>query len=158
MVTSSSFRGLGSKCRALMAAAKSSSAATSTYTASIKPRSSSKKSLSPPSPSPSSPPPPSPSPSSPPPASSSSPTRGGIFKTVTVSPQLGEFLGAHEASRNYAVKKVWEYIKARDLQDPANKKVIHTDEKLKTIFDGKDKVEFLEVARLLSQHFIKTEK
>ncbi|CAN4076411.1 unnamed protein product [Withania somnifera] len=79
----------------------------------------------------------------------------GILKPQAVSPALGKFLGTKEASRTDAVKKVWEYIKNHNLQNPANKREIHCDDKLKTIFDGKDKVGFLEIARLLTQHFQK---
>ncbi|XP_059277635.1 upstream activation factor subunit spp27-like [Lycium ferocissimum] len=79
----------------------------------------------------------------------------GIVKPQAVSPALANFLGTNEASRTHAVKKVWEYIKSHNLQNPANKREIHCDDKLKTIFDGKDKVGFLEIARLLTQHFQK---
>lgn len=41
------------------------------------------------------------------------------------------------------------------LQDPANKKVIVCDEKLKKIFAGKDRIGFLEIAGLISPHFLK---
>lgn len=42
------------------------------------------------------------------------------------------------------------------LQNPANKREIICDDKLKTIFDGKDRVGFLEIAKLLAPHFVKT--
>ena len=42
------------------------------------------------------------------------------------------------------------------MQNPANKREINCDAKLKAIFDGRDKVGMLEIARLLSPHFIKT--
>lgn len=42
------------------------------------------------------------------------------------------------------------------LQNPTDKKEIFCDEKLKTIFDGKEKVGFLEIGKLLSRHFVKT--
>ncbi|XP_077238865.1 SWIB/MDM2 domain superfamily protein [Tasmannia lanceolata] len=80
----------------------------------------------------------------------------GILKSVPVSPAMRKFLGVPEISRTEAVKKIWEYIKLNDLQNPANKREIICDEKLKTIFDGKDRVGFLEVARLMSVHFVKT--
>ncbi|KAJ0010549.1 hypothetical protein Pint_33759 [Pistacia integerrima] len=38
--------------------------------------------------------------------------------------------------------------------DPENKKVIVCDEKLKKIFGGKDRVGFLEIAGLISPHFL----
>ena len=40
------------------------------------------------------------------------------------------------------------------LQDPQNKKVIICDEKLKKIFEGKDRVGFLEIAKLIGPHFL----
>ncbi|KAI3980352.1 hypothetical protein MKX01_003891 [Papaver californicum] len=81
----------------------------------------------------------------------------GILKVVPVSPALGKFLGGvPEASRTDAVKKIWVYIKANNLQNPSDKRQIICDEKLKSIFDGKDKVGMLEIAKLLSPHFVKT--
>ncbi|XP_057761540.1 upstream activation factor subunit UAF30-like [Arachis stenosperma] len=80
----------------------------------------------------------------------------GIQKVVPVSSELGSFLGASEVSRTHAVKRVWEYIKLQNLQNPSNKKEIFCDDKLKTIFDGKDKVGFTEIARLLATHFVKS--
>ncbi|KAJ8650623.1 hypothetical protein MRB53_003646 [Persea americana] len=80
----------------------------------------------------------------------------GILKVVPVSPAMRSFLGVPEISRTEAIKKIWEYIKLNDLQNPANKREINCDAKLKAIFDGRDKVGMLEIARLLSPHFIKT--
>lgn len=41
------------------------------------------------------------------------------------------------------------------LQNPANKREINCDDKLKSLFAGKDKVGMMEIAKLLSPHFIK---
>ncbi|KAK7835826.1 protein TRI1 [Quercus suber] len=81
----------------------------------------------------------------------------GIQKVSPISPQLQTFLGAPEASRSDAVKQIWSYIKLHNLQNPADKREIYCDEKLKGLFDGKDKVGFLEIGKLLFRHFIKTE-
>ncbi|KAG9446071.1 hypothetical protein H6P81_012199 [Aristolochia fimbriata] len=88
-------------------------------------------------------------------AKSSAPASGGLLKPVPVSPVMQKFLGVSEVSRVDAVKKIWDHIKANNLQDPSNKRQILCDEKLKTIFDGKDKVGMLEIAKLISPHFIK---
>ncbi|KAK1413379.1 hypothetical protein QVD17_35151 [Tagetes erecta] len=80
----------------------------------------------------------------------------GIMKPVPVSPALAQFLGVSESPRTDVVKKIWEHIKSNGLQNPTNKKEIICDEKLKTIFDGRDKVGFLEIAKLLAPHFVKT--
>ncbi|GFP79380.1 protein tri1 [Phtheirospermum japonicum] len=84
------------------------------------------------------------------------PRATGIQKLQPISPALAKFLGSAEASRTDAVKKIWEYIKSNNLQNPANKKEIYCDNKLKAIFDGKDKVNFQGVAKLLVNHFRKT--
>ncbi|XP_007040857.2 PREDICTED: upstream activation factor subunit UAF30 [Theobroma cacao] len=90
-------------------------------------------------------------------SSSASNTSGaGLMRMMPVSPQLGEFLGASESSRTEAVKKIWGYIKLHKLQNPANKREILCDEKLKRIFAGKDSVGMFEITKLLSPHFVKS--
>ncbi|KAL1211516.1 putative SWIPSNF complex component SNF12 [Cardamine amara subsp. amara] len=84
------------------------------------------------------------------------PRSTGIFKPTPVSPVLAQFLGTGETTRTDAVKEIWTYIKSHDLQNPADKREIFCDKKLKLIFQGKDKVGFLEIAKLLSSHFAKT--
>ncbi|CAI9784682.1 unnamed protein product [Fraxinus pennsylvanica] len=79
----------------------------------------------------------------------------GILKVQNVSPSLAKFIGSSEASRSGAVKKIWEYVKSHSLQNPTNRREIYCDDTLKTIFDGKEKVDFPEIAKLLSNHFPK---
>ncbi|CAN4107779.1 unnamed protein product [Withania somnifera] len=80
----------------------------------------------------------------------------GIMKPRRVSPEMQSFLGGvSEIPRTQALKLIWAHIKANNLQDPQNKKVIICDEKLKTIFGGKERVGFLEIAGLISPHFLK---
>ncbi|XP_038906873.1 upstream activation factor subunit spp27-like [Benincasa hispida] len=80
----------------------------------------------------------------------------GIFKSFPVSPALAGFLGMSETSRSEAVKQIWAYIKLNNLQSPADKRQINCDEKLKAIFDGREKVGFLEIGKLLTPHFVKS--
>ncbi|KAL6129196.1 hypothetical protein ACLB2K_072549 [Fragaria x ananassa] len=82
-------------------------------------------------------------------------TNAGIMKPRPISPALGSFLGAAESSRAEAVKQIWDHIKLNSLQNPANKKEIICDNKLKELFEGKEKVNFLEIGKLLSPHFVK---
>lgn len=79
----------------------------------------------------------------------------GILKATPISPALQTFMGVPEASRADAVKQIWAHIKLHNLQNGADKREIYCDEKLKALFDGKDKVGFLEVGKLLSPHFVK---
>ncbi|KAL2552356.1 SWIB/MDM2 domain superfamily protein [Forsythia ovata] len=80
----------------------------------------------------------------------------GITKPRRVSPEMQAFLGGvTEIPRTQALKDIWAYIKQHNLQDPADKKVIICDEKLKQIFGGRERVGFLEIAGLLNPHFLK---
>ncbi|XP_031261171.1 upstream activation factor subunit UAF30-like [Pistacia vera] len=78
----------------------------------------------------------------------------GIRKPRPVSPEMQALVGVPEIPRTQALKQIWAYIKEHNLQDPENKKVIVCDEKLKKIFGGKDRVGFLEIAGLISPHFL----
>ncbi|KAL5200316.1 hypothetical protein ABZP36_021519 [Zizania latifolia] len=80
----------------------------------------------------------------------------GIMQPLPVSDALRQFAGGTpEISRAIAIKLIWSHIKANGLQNPANKTEINCDDKLKSIFAGRDKVGMMEIARLLSPHFIK---
>uniref|UniRef100_A0A0E0JV40 DM2 domain-containing protein n=1 Tax=Oryza punctata TaxID=4537 RepID=A0A0E0JV40_ORYPU len=80
----------------------------------------------------------------------------GIMQPLPVSDALRRFAGGvPEISRAGAIKLIWNHIKANGLQNPANKREINCDDKLKSIFAGKDKVGMMEIAKLLSPHFIK---
>lgn len=65
-------------------------------------------------------------------------------------------MGESEISRVGAVKKIWAHIKLNNLQNPVDKREIICDDTLKKLFEGKDKVGFLEIGKLLSSHFVKT--
>ncbi|GKV47279.1 hypothetical protein SLEP1_g54192 [Rubroshorea leprosula] len=80
----------------------------------------------------------------------------GNLKIPPVSPTLSTFLGANNASRSDAVKQIWSYIKTHNLQNPNDKREIFCDEELKVLFGGKEKAGFLEIGKLLAQHFVKT--
>lgn len=74
-----------------------------------------------------------------------------FMKALKPSPQLAKVVGADPLPRTEVVKKVWEYIKKHDLQNPANKRNIKADETLKVIF-GKDEVTMFELTGLVGKH------
>ncbi|KAK9941942.1 hypothetical protein M0R45_007633 [Rubus argutus] len=78
----------------------------------------------------------------------------GIMKPRKVSPEMEALVGVPEISRTQALKLIWAHIKGNNLQDPENKRIIVCDDKLKKIFAGKDRVGFLEVAGLITPHFL----
>ncbi len=77
--------------------------------------------------------------------------RGGIAKPVTPSPELAAIVGTAELPRSEIVSKMWEYIKKNNLQNPANKREILADAKLKPIF-GADKVTMFEMNKHIAKH------
>ncbi|URW76232.1 SWIB/MDM2 domain-containing protein [Sphingomonas donggukensis] len=77
--------------------------------------------------------------------------RGGISKPVTPSPELAAVVGNGPLPRSEIVKKMWDHIKANNLQNPENKREILADDKLKKVF-GKDKVTMFEMNKHISGH------
>lgn len=78
----------------------------------------------------------------------------GITKPHPVSSEMQALVRVPEIARTQAMKVIWTYIKENNLQDPENKKIIICDEKLKKIFKGNERVGFLEIAGLISPHFL----
>ena len=75
----------------------------------------------------------------------------GFNKLLTPSAELAAIIGSEAIPRTEVTKKIWEYIKANDLQDAADKRNINADAKLKPIF-GKSQVTMFEMTKLLSIH------
>jgi upstream activation factor subunit UAF30 len=75
-----------------------------------------------------------------------------FMKPQNISPTLAAVIGATPIPRTEVTKKVWEYIKAHNLQDPANKRNINADNKLKAVFGGKTQVTMFELTKLISAH------
>ncbi|MCC6198738.1 hypothetical protein IT401_00795 [Candidatus Nomurabacteria bacterium] len=75
-----------------------------------------------------------------------------FMKPLTVSATLAAVVGNGPMPRSEVVKKLWDYIKKHDLQDPKNKRNINADENLKAVFDGKAVVNMFEMTKLVSKH------
>ncbi len=75
-----------------------------------------------------------------------------LSKPLNLSPELEAVVGKGPLPRTEVVKKLWEYIKANNLQNPANKRNILADDKLKAIFGGKGEVTMFEMTKLVSAH------
>jgi chromatin remodeling complex protein RSC6 len=75
-----------------------------------------------------------------------------FMKALTPSASLAAVVGAAPLPRTEVTKKVWDYIKKFDLQDPANRRNINADDKLKAVFGGKAQVSMFEMTKLISDH------
>ena len=75
-----------------------------------------------------------------------------LSRPMTLDAELEAVVGSGPMPRSEVVKKLWEYIKKHDLQNPANKRNILADDKLKAVFGGKGEVTMFEMTKLVSAH------
>ena len=74
-----------------------------------------------------------------------------LLKPLDLSADLEAVVGKGPMPRSEVVKKLWEYIKKHDLQNPQNKRNILADDKLQPLF-GKKEVTMFEMTKLVSAH------
>ncbi|NGX62076.1 MAG: DNA topoisomerase 1 [Chlamydiae bacterium] len=77
---------------------------------------------------------------------------GGPRGKLKPSPTLASIIGEESITRGEATKKLWDYIKKHNLQNPENKREIVPDEKLAAFFGGSSAVSMFKLAGFLSQH------
>jgi len=75
-----------------------------------------------------------------------------FMKPLQPSDTLAAVIGKDPMPRTEVTKKVWEYIKKHNLQNPENKRNIDADEKLTAVFGGKKQVSMFEMTKLISAH------
>jgi len=86
-------------------------------------------------------------------ASEKSPRKpnAAFMKPLTPSATLAAVIGSNAIARTEVTKKIWDYIKQHNLQDPSNRRNINADAKLRPLF-GKDQVSMFELTKLVSAH------
>lgn len=75
----------------------------------------------------------------------------GFNRPVTPSKELAAIIGDGAMPRTEVVSRVWAYIKKHGLQDPADKRTIVADAKLRAVL-GQDRIGMFEMNRLISAH------
>jgi len=85
---------------------------------------------------------------------------GGAANSAFMAPlqpddKLAAVVGKDPLPRTEVTKRVWDYIRANNLQDPNDKRTIRADDKLKAVFDGKDSVTMFELTKLVNAHLKK---
>lgn len=86
------------------------------------------------------------------PSSSAKKPNAGFAKPVQPDEALAAVVGSEPLPRTELTKRLWDYIRSHQLQDPAKKTQINADAKLKAVFDGKTHVTMFEMTRLVSGH------
>jgi len=71
-----------------------------------------------------------------------------------LSEELAEIVGTDILPRPQVVKGIWAHIKKYDLQNPADKREILCDDKLKAVMGGEDKVTMFNMNRYVTDHLL----
>ena len=74
------------------------------------------------------------------------------MKPVQPDEKLSAIIGSEAIPRTEVTRKLWDYIRNHNLQDPGNKTRINADEKLKEVFDGRGQVTMFEMTKLVFNH------
>lgn len=84
----------------------------------------------------------------------------GFEKPTEITDDLAKFVGepiGALVARTAISKKIHEYVKANDLQDPKNRRIIHPDAKLKKLLkiSPTDELSYFNLQKYLKVHFKK---
>lgn len=74
-----------------------------------------------------------------------------------LSEPLSALLGETALSRPQTVKRIWAYVKERDLQNPDDKRQIRCDDKLRAVFKT-DQVHMFTMNKILAGHLYPMEE
>ena len=74
-----------------------------------------------------------------------------LQKPVNLSPQLEAVVGKGPMTRAQVTSKVWGHIKANNLQDSKDKRMINPDAKLGEVI-GKDQISMFKMTAAVSKH------
>ena len=73
--------------------------------------------------------------------------KNALSKPVQPDAALAAVVGKDPLPRTELTKKLWEYVRKHELQDPKDKRSIRADEKLLAVFDGKKVVSMFEMTK-----------
>ncbi|RPF72204.1 SWIB/MDM2 domain-containing protein [Aurantiacibacter spongiae] len=74
-----------------------------------------------------------------------------LNKPVNLTPELENVVGKGPMTRAQVTSKVWDYIKANDLQDSKDKRQINPDDKLGKVI-GNDQISMFKMTGAVSKH------
>ncbi len=76
-----------------------------------------------------------------------------FMQPMKISTDLAAVVGKGPLPRTEVTKKLWAYIKSKNLQDPKNKRDIIPDANLAKVFGDKKKaVNMFEMTKLVNKH------
>ena len=79
--------------------------------------------------------------------------KNALSKPVQPDAALAAIVG-NLLPRTELTKRLWEYVRKHELQDPKDKRSIRADEKLLAVFNGKKIVSMFEMTKLVNGHLV----
>lgn len=80
---------------------------------------------------------------------------GAFMTPLQPDEALAEIVGSEPLPRTEVTKRIWDYIREHNLQNPTDKRQIRADDKLRKVFNGKDEVSMFELTKLVNEHLKK---
>eukprot|EP00546_Thalassionema_frauenfeldii_P003827 CAMPEP_0178919964 /NCGR_PEP_ID=MMETSP0786-20121207/14736_1 /TAXON_ID=186022 /ORGANISM="Thalassionema frauenfeldii, Strain CCMP 1798" /LENGTH=312 /DNA_ID=CAMNT_0020593967 /DNA_START=67 /DNA_END=1005 /DNA_ORIENTATION=+ len=78
----------------------------------------------------------------------------GLQAPYQLSPELSRVVGRQILPRPRVVKKLWEYIRENNLQDPEDKRTIICDAKFKLVMGGEETVTIFSMQKHITPHLL----
>lgn len=75
-----------------------------------------------------------------------------LLRPVQVSMTLAAVVGNGPMPRTEVTKKLWDYIKKHNLQDPKAKRMINPDDKLAQVLGTKETIDMFQMTKKVSTH------
>ncbi len=76
---------------------------------------------------------------------------------LALTAELAAVVGSDQLPRGETIKKLWDYIKANNLQDADNKRIIKPDALLTAVFGSPEPIDMFKMTGLVSKHMSKIE-
>jgi len=75
-----------------------------------------------------------------------------FMKPMQPSEALAQVVGSKALPRTQVSRKLWAYVKRKNLQCKERPRVIVADDKLRSVFGGKKQVTMFEMTKLVNRH------
>ena len=75
-----------------------------------------------------------------------------FMQAMQPSAALAKIVGDKPLPRTEVVKKLWAYVKKKDLQDKKERRNINADDLLREVFGGKKTVSMFEMTKLVNDN------
>lgn len=85
-------------------------------------------------------------------AKEKAPAKKRVMPTMKLSKELIDVLGETELPRADVLKKLWDYIRTNNLQDPKDKRNIRPDDKLGKVFGSEEPLSMFQMTKLVNNN------